>query len=147
VFTLKTDGTGYRVLHEFNGGRDDGANPEAALLLDRSGNLYGTTVLGGTSDLGTVFKIRKDGSRFAVLHSFSVDGDGFCPRAGLIVDRSQNLYGTAEGFGGSAAPTPGTVFTLKTNGSGFRVLHWFRDGPADGVRSFRNSPTVAARFA
>jgi uncharacterized repeat protein (TIGR03803 family) len=132
VFTLKKDGTAFRVLHEFLGGPDDGADPEAALLLDGAGNLYGTTVFGGAADLGTVFKLRADGAKFGVLRSFSLNGNGLSPRAPLILDRAQNLYGTTSGYNYANLETPGTVFTMKTNGNGFRVLHAFRNEPSDG---------------
>src|SRR5262249_47812737 len=52
VFTMKVDGTAFKVLHTFAGGASDGANPQAALTLDGSGNLYGTTAEGGASNLG-----------------------------------------------------------------------------------------------
>src|SRR5215813_573870 len=71
VFRMKTDGTGFVLLHSFAGAPADGRKPNAGLIIDSSGYLYGTTVNGGANnDLGTVFKIKTDGSGYAVLHSF-----------------------------------------------------------------------------
>ncbi|MCE7959352.1 MAG: hypothetical protein DYH06_15655, partial [Acidobacteria bacterium ACB2] len=130
VFTIRTDGTGFSVLHSFTGGAHDGWYPRDSLILDASGNLYGTTYSGGSSNLGTVFKIKTDGTDFSVLHSFAGGaGDGWNPEASLILDASGNLYGTTY-FGG--ASNRGTVFTIKTDGSGFSVLHLFAGGAGDG---------------
>src|SRR5438105_3839844 len=60
VFKVNTDGTGFEVLHNFQGGSNDGAVPFAELVL--SGNtLYGTTLYGGGSGVGTVFAISTNG--------------------------------------------------------------------------------------
>ncbi len=113
VFTMKTDGTGFKILHSFTGGAADGARPNAALLLDAIGNLYGTTPGGGSSGLGTVFTMKTDGTGFTVLHHFAGfaggAADGSNPAASLLLDGAGNLYGTTIG-GGSA--DSGTVFTL-----------------------------------
>lgn len=115
------------LLHAFAGGAADGDAPYAPLVLDVAGNLYGTTSLGGPANLGTVFRIRKDGSGFTLLHSFAGTTDGAHPYAGLALDTaSGTLYGTASG-GGSA--NRGTVFRLKTDGTGFLVLHAFGPSP------------------
>ena len=56
VFKLSTSGSGLSVLHNFSG-RNDGGNPAGSLVLDSSGNLYGVTRSGGSSSLGTVFRL------------------------------------------------------------------------------------------
>jgi uncharacterized repeat protein (TIGR03803 family) len=92
VFKLDTTGK-ETVLYRFGGGTD-GANPFAGLVRDAAGNLYDTTVNGGTSNSGTVFKLATTGKE-TVLHSFSgapIDG-------GLIRDAAGNLYGTTINSG------------------------------------------------
>jgi uncharacterized repeat protein (TIGR03803 family) len=56
IFQIGTDGTGYAVLHSFAGGANDGSRPQGDLTLIGS-TLYGMTVAGGSSDLGTVFSL------------------------------------------------------------------------------------------
>jgi uncharacterized repeat protein (TIGR03803 family) len=84
------------VLHRFTG-RWDGAAPNAGLLRDRAGNLYGTTLIGGDSHYGTVFKLDKHG-KVTVLHSFN-NKDGSDPSSTLIQDASGNIYGTTQSGG------------------------------------------------
>jgi uncharacterized repeat protein (TIGR03803 family) len=89
------------VLYPFTGG-SDGGYPYAGLVRDAKGNLYGTTVNGGSSSscyqgCGVVFKVDK-ASNESVLHSFSLS-DGSAPTANLIRDGKGNLYGTAAGGG------------------------------------------------
>ncbi len=87
------------MLYTFTGG-GDGRFPNAGLIADSSGNLYGTTVNGGASNRGVVFKLSPGGTE-TVLHSFSscCHSGGFHPVAGLIFDSSGNLYGTTGGGG------------------------------------------------
>jgi uncharacterized repeat protein (TIGR03803 family) len=126
VFTVKTNGTGFALLHSFAGGATDGRSPQASLILDGSGNLYGTTVYGGGADVGTVFTVKTSGTGFALLHSFAnVLSDGIYPRGSLVLDGSGNLYCTTSSGGASGV---GTVFTVKTNGTGFALLHSFAGG-------------------
>ena len=131
VFTINTDGSGFTSLYNFTNTGADGFTPNDGLVLD-SNTLYGTTCLGGVSDGGTVFKINKDGTGFAMLHSFTpltnfINADGAMPRTGLVL-AGNRLYGTTS-WGGRFGW--GTLFALNTNGSGFIVLHNF-DSNADG---------------
>jgi uncharacterized repeat protein (TIGR03803 family) len=125
---FKLDRTGKEtVLHSFTGTGGDGAYPYAGLIRDAAGNLYGTTVQGGSSDYGTVFKLDKTGKE-TVLYSFTgTGGDGGAPDAGLVPDAARNLYGTT--FGGGFADY-GTVFKLDNTGKE-TVLYSFTGG-ADG---------------
>lgn len=102
-----------KVLHSFKFGSSGGWDPGGGLILDSSGNLYGTA--GGSVDGdGMVFELaRIAGGRWAekVLHTFRDDGkDGRNPVAGLIFDAAGNLYGTTES--GGAYYGAGTVFEL-----------------------------------
>src|SRR5262249_35248439 len=112
VFQLSPDGT-ETVLYSFCSlpGCSDGFNPLAGLIADSSGNLYGTTRVGGASNNGVVFKLSPDGT-YTVLYSFAGGSDGAQPLAGLMADSSGNLYGTTQ-FGGS---NNGVVFQLTDTG-------------------------------
>jgi uncharacterized repeat protein (TIGR03803 family) len=93
------------------------------------GALYGTTGEGGSNDLGTVFKLNKDGSGYAVLRSFRfMSRDGYRPH-GLVEGCDGLLYGTTAGYAG-------TVFKLNKDGSDYAVLHSFGSITGDG--SFPN---------
>ena len=108
--------TKFKTLHRFKG--KDGQSPYAGVILDAAGNLYGTTYLGGTLNVGTVFELTPTGDgiwKENVLYSFSSDfNDGYFPAAGVTLDSAGNLYGTTShgiGTGGF-----GTVFGLTSNG-------------------------------
>jgi len=100
------------VLHTFTGLEGDGANPFAGLIIDKSGNLYGTTYGGGYYQLGTVFKIAPNGTE-TVLNYFTGLKRGEFPEAGLLMDKGGSLYGTTE-KGGS--DNLGTLFEVSPNG-------------------------------
>jgi uncharacterized repeat protein (TIGR03803 family) len=93
VFELDTSGK-ETVLYTFTGGAD-GKSPFAGLILDPAGNLYGTTVNGGTLNWGTVFMVAPSGRKI-VLHSFAGGTDGIYPYASVIRDSAGNLYGTTQ---------------------------------------------------
>jgi uncharacterized repeat protein (TIGR03803 family) len=110
VFKVDTTGT-ETVLHSFTG-IPDGASPLASLVLDPAGNLYGTTVEGGSNGFfgceiilpapapaqptgcGSIFKLDPSGT-VSVVYSFSGNEDGGYPEAGLVLDAAGNLYGSA----------------------------------------------------
>ena len=123
VFKLTPDGQ-ETVLHSFCGQLcgNDGIEPKAGLVFDQAGNLYGTTVLGGSgSGLlggGTVFKLTPEGNE-SVLYSFcslANCSDGSGPTSGLVLDRNGNLYGTTPG-GGNEKFGSGVVFKLTPDGT------------------------------
>jgi len=115
------------VLYNFAGGTD-GANPEASLLMDSTGNLYSTTYAGGAYGVGTVFKVTASGQE-TVLYSFAGGAaDGANPEASLIMDEAGNFYGTTYGGGEYGA---GTVFRLSKTGKE-TVLYSFGSG-TDGA--------------
>jgi uncharacterized repeat protein (TIGR03803 family) len=134
------------VLHNFEDNGSDGFYPQASLIFDAAGNLYGTTVNGGTSTCGggygcgTVFELSpKPGGGWTetVLHSFGDGTDGANPYwGGLIFDAAGNLYGTTTGGGTDTCPQYGcgTVFELSPTGGGAwteTVLYSFHRG-SDG---------------
>jgi uncharacterized repeat protein (TIGR03803 family) len=103
------------TLVSFNA--SDGAYPVASLIADGSGNLFGTTVEGGTSNYGTVFEIAKTTSGYAstpaTLVSFN-GSNGADPYGSLIADGSGNLFGTTA-YGGASGGN-GTVFEITNSG-------------------------------
>ena len=153
VFMLSPSGSGYNytVLYNFCPTSStalclDGAAPLSGLIEDASGNLYGTTALGGAGThasecegvgCGTVFKLSPGSSGYVetVLYSFCSQGgsnctDGGYPYAGLIEDASGNFYGTTSAGGVNSCDSPGcgTVFKLAPNSGGSyteSVLHSF----------------------
>jgi len=106
VFKLNASGM-ETVLHSFTGGAD-GGRPQAGLIRDSPGNLYGTANSGGALGYGVVFELHTTGAE-AVLHSFT-ESRGGNPTGPLIGDAAGNLYGTAAG----GNPTnDGVVFILR----------------------------------
>jgi uncharacterized repeat protein (TIGR03803 family) len=125
VFKLTPTGK-ETVLYNF-GPPPDAETPEAGLVMDANGNLFGTTSWGGTEDYGTVFKLDPTGAE-TVLYSFKDGADGGTPYAGsLLLDATGNLYGTTC-YGGTSRR--GTIFELTPSGSE-TALYSFTGG-ADG---------------
>jgi uncharacterized repeat protein (TIGR03803 family) len=128
VIKLDTKGN-ETVLYSFDGGPDDGDQPQSALFLDPAGNLYGTTVLGGSRNSGTVFKLSASGAE-TILYQFSGgEYDGAYPYYGLTGDTNGNFYGTTAGDGSS---TWGTIFEISATGT-YSTLYNFTGG-LDGGR-------------
>jgi len=102
-----------RTIYLFQGGAD-GDSPQAGLIADHAGNLYGTTMFGGNG-CGTLFELAStDGNRTwteSVLYSFQCDSnDGSQPQGSLVFDSAGNLYGTTSIYGTSSQ---GAVFELS----------------------------------
>jgi uncharacterized repeat protein (TIGR03803 family) len=146
VFKLTRDQNGNfteSVLYSFTGG-GDGKNPFGGVVIDRAGNLYGTTAAGGfggacTGDgCGVVFKLTRDqNGNFSqnVIYSFTGGNDGFGPGAPLIFDNRGVLYGMTPDGGEFAQ---GTVFELLPSASGnwgFKTIHSFTGGDDGAVGS------------
>jgi len=83
------------LLYSFGGQSGDGTLLESGLVLDKTGNLYGTTWRGGTYGYGTVYRLTPTGAE-TVLYTFSGQLDGGNPLAGVILDKSGNLFGTTQ---------------------------------------------------
>jgi len=147
VFAVKTNGTGFTNLYSFsaidgNGNNSDGANPQAGLILS-SNILYGTAAYGGTSGAGTIFAVNTDGTGFTNLYNFEGDSDGGIPCAGLILS-GKFLYGTANRGGSSSN---GTVFSVKTNGVGFKTLYSFSATDTNGFNNDGEGPVAGLILA
>jgi uncharacterized repeat protein (TIGR03803 family) len=119
------------IIHNFAGGANDGEAPDASLIMDADGNFYGTTVLGGASNAGTVFKLDKTGA-VTLLHAFTYGSDGATPISNLVRDAAGNLYGMT--YDGGLSPCGysgcGVVYKLDSSAN-FSVLYSFTGG-ADG---------------
>jgi uncharacterized repeat protein (TIGR03803 family) len=126
VFKVSATGS-ETVLHSFKKGDNDGIAPEAGVIRDSKGNLYGTTYGGGAHGYGAVFKVSPTGTE-TVLYSFKGGTDGVAPYAGVIRDSAGNLYGTTR-YGG--AKGYGAVFKLSPTGPE-TMLHSF-ETITDGV--------------
>ena len=122
VFKITPSGA-ETVFHSFPANSMDGAVPEAGLVMDSSGNLYGTTSSGGAHSVGTVFEVTSAGPE-TVLYSFTGGLDGGIPYGGLVLDSEGNLYGTTRSGG---AYHGGTVFELTPTGAE-TVWHSFGHG-------------------
>jgi uncharacterized repeat protein (TIGR03803 family) len=122
IYRISSSGAAYMVLHTFNG--SDGAFPISNLIEGGDGSLYGTTLRGGASNYGTVYRITPSGQH-ALLHSFT-ESDGSLPTAALVQGDDGNFYGTTQ-FGGTHGF--GTLFRLTPSGE-HGVLYNF--GGAEG---------------
>ncbi len=152
-----------RVLYSFTGADGDGALPQGGLIFDSALNLYGTTIVGGTSTAcmggcGTVFELYPSGVQSgelqpnyseSILYSFNgPGGDGADPVGGLIMDSAGNLYGTTEDGGTTGGPcAPGISGNAAGCGTAFeliyyngtyteRILHNFTGTDGDGAFPF-----------
>ena len=131
VYKLDAAGN-YTVLYSFTGGAD-GSNPDAGVILDSAGNLYGTTGGGGTGGGGVVYKLDATGQE-TVLFSFpGSPAGGYSPQAGVVEDSAGNLYGTTSAGGmGSCDDGLGCGVLYKLDSAGhYTLLHSFTSG-ADG---------------
>lgn len=129
IFKIMPDGTGYTKLLDF-AGTANGNIPMGSLISDGT-FLYGMTQEGGTNSLGTVFKIKHDGTGYFKLLDFAGTPDGSSPRGSLVSDGTF-LYGMTLGGGtGSCTDGYGTLFKIKPDGTGYFKLLDF-EGAANG---------------
>ncbi|MGA2028965.1 MAG: choice-of-anchor tandem repeat GloVer-containing protein, partial [Verrucomicrobiota bacterium] len=137
VFSINTDGTGFTNLYNFSilthSTNSDGASPDGGELTISGNTLYGTALLGGANDNGTVFKINTDGTGFTNLYTFSAgtgsgldigNNDGARPNGTLTLS-GNTLYGTTTTGGNNGA---GVLFQVNTDGSGFMNFYSFTGG-------------------
>ena len=125
----------FKVLHSFG----HISQPDAGVIFDKAGNLYGTTTAGGPkycvaglSGCGTIYKLSRGAKSwsFTTIHTFSY-GDGAYPMGNLIMDSAGNLYGTTDG--GGSTYNAGVAFELSPTKTGWKetLLHVF-GAPGDG---------------
>ena len=143
VFELTPLGGGgwsEKVLHSFGQGTD-GIGPSGSMVMDASGNLYGTTAYGGIRNQGTVFELIPNGNggwNAKVLHSFGHGTDGIYPNGDLTWDAAGNLYGTTNQGGTQGYGTAFNMTPNQGNSWSEQVLYNFGQGtdgqyPAGGL--------------
>ena len=148
LFSIGTDGTGYKLLHQFTG--TDGKIPAGFLRIGQGGVLYGVTQQGGPSypkkNYGVLFSLKPDGT-YAVLHVFTNGPDGSAPNT-LLIASNGTLVGSAtyagSGISSQCRQGCGTVFEYAPTTAAFTVLHSFDgfDGAFPYVGSFGPGPTI-----
>ena len=130
------------ILYSFTGGTDGGYPGYGNLTFDSAGNIYGTTVQGGSTGNGVVFELTRSGNAWteSVLWNFTGGSDGGLPYSGVMFDNSGNLFGTAafDSSGGYGAiyelsPSPSgwterTLYAFTGNDGGNAVSGLIRDG-------------------
>ncbi|MBV8798283.1 MAG: hypothetical protein JO208_00505 [Alphaproteobacteria bacterium] len=136
VYRLKANGKGFKNLVQF-ANTDAGCQPKAGLIQADNGSLYGMTEDCGNNNSGAIYSVSPRGE-LSTIHRFNPDGyarDGKNPTAELLQAPNGKLYGTTR-LGGLPVDDPnrnGTVFSIKTNGTKYTLLHTFTSSP-DGAQ-------------
>jgi uncharacterized repeat protein (TIGR03803 family) len=143
AFRLTPSGEGwtFSVIYAFEQfSRQDGNQPEAGMVFDTAGNLYGTTAGGGQFGFGTVFELTLSSGIWTetILYNFAGGNDGAEPKASLVIDSAGSLYGTT--FDGGGPPKRcgnggcGIVFKLTPEAGGQWTESLFRFGGVLGLQ-------------
>ena len=130
IYTIKTNGTGFKLLHSFLGNTVDGGSPQRGILAFKGTALYGMTRSGGASGQGVIFKINANGTGFDILHSFTGAADGKNPYGSLLL-KGKAMYGMTYAGGINDV---GVIFKANLDGTGFQVLHHFSTAVGDGAK-------------
>ena len=135
IFSIRTDGTGFTQLTNFSRATPaNGHSPATPVAHATDGFLYGTTIGGGARNVGTVFRMRTDGTGYQVLYSFvsANQSNGYNPSDIFFQGRDGSLYGrTTEG--GAFVNGDGDLYKIRTDGTGLRRLHSFDLGDTEPV--------------
>ena len=118
IFKIMKDGSNFSVVYGLGSTMNDGEQPTGSLISDGI-YLYGMTAGYPAISYGTIFKVKKDGSDFSVLHTFaSIPSDGKAPQGSLISDGTY-LYGMTH-YGGTN--DNGVIFRIKPDGSDYTLI-------------------------
>lgn len=119
AFQISADGSGYQIVHSFNGGMD-GDHPDSGLTLAGDGTFY------GIARAGSLFRFRPDGNTYATYANLRPDDrrpqDGHIPSGSLVRHPNGFLYGTCRQGGSHGS---GTLFQILRDGTGYQNLHSF----------------------
>lgn len=119
LFTIKPDGTAYKVIRSFEGGQGDGAYP-SSIWVGPDGALYGSLDLEGPNGHGAIFRAAADGSAYTLIHPFTGGNqDGGTPVI-MAMDPDGTLYGLSNRGG---QRTPLHLFRMKPDGSAFKTVY------------------------
>jgi parallel beta-helix repeat protein/uncharacterized repeat protein (TIGR03803 family) len=121
IFRIDSTGTDYSILYEFRGYPADGNGPTGE-LFQFGDVLYGTTTNGGPMDYGTMFRINRDGTGYALLHSFTGGTNGYRPSNGGLAWDGSYFYGTTM-YGGTNGY--GCIYRINMDGTGYTYLFSF----------------------
>ncbi len=130
IFKIMPDGSNFAKIFDFSS-TTSGRSPHGSLISDGT-FLYGMTLNGGTSGMGTIFKILKDGSGYVKLFDFTGTADGREPYGDLLLVGT-TLYGMTYSGGPS---TRGTIFKIQTDGTAYSRLLNFTGYPSWGEEPF-----------
>ena len=120
VYKVKTDGTGFTVIHVFNNNAGEGYNAVQTLAQASDGYLYGATSQGGANGYGAIFKLSTDGSKFTILQPVqsAINAAAVEP----FIPVGTTLYG----YGYQGGPNNGgSLYSINTDGSGYGLLYAF----------------------
>ena len=130
IYSLNPTTKKKTTLYTFQDGAD-GASPNGGLLLDSSGNLYGTARDGGADGFGTLFKFNPSSQHFTTLYAFTGGDDGSVPLGGLMLSSNGTVWGVTEKANGKGSR--GTLFSFDISTSTFTTVHDFSGGSDGGT--------------
>jgi len=148
IFEIPANTNTLNTLAVFNSKETTGSQPNASLLLDNSGNIYGTSWSGGIGNSGTIFKVAPGTGTINTLATFDSSTTGWEPNYGMVADSSGNLYGTTEAGG---ADSYGTVFKFNPTTGAITTLAVFNGAngsyPNGGLSIDRNGNLYGTTYS
>jgi uncharacterized delta-60 repeat protein len=132
IYSYNTTTEVYKQLYRFAANSSEGNAPLGTLTAANDGYLYGLTWLGGKNNMGTLFRIRPDGTGFETMYHFAGGTQGKYPYDTLTFDGNHTLYGTTLGVYGVDLTDLGVVFKYDIASKTYSILHKFAGGTNDG---------------
>ena len=119
LYSLSSEGSGFSTLKQFD--IRTTPIPQAGFIKGVDGKMYGNLFFGGVYNSGRIIRLEADGTGFTVLHNYQI-ATGTNPYGNLIQATNGDLYGMTRSGGSHSG---GTIFRIKTDGTGFTVLYHF----------------------